>query len=169
MAVIYSKLGGCLGETIKLGPLARTDLWAGVKGLLDKLMTHLGLGSSLEDPWGSLLGMVGVGVPSWELVLSAWEAVLFSWGSMGCPMPKGMPEALPAWPSLIACLTCLGVSLGGITVTFPRRKVSSCLGRTASFPRKVSTGLGSTASFPRRKVSNCLGGNCSLPWVKVSA
>ena len=62
MAVIYSKLGGCLGETAKLGPLARTDLSAGVKGLLDKLMTRLGLGSSLEDPWGSLLGVVGVGL-----------------------------------------------------------------------------------------------------------
>ena len=42
-------------------------------------MSHLGLGSSLEDPWGNLLGMVGVGVPSRELVLSAWEAVLFPW------------------------------------------------------------------------------------------
>ena len=50
MAVIYSKLGGCLGVTTKLGPLARTDLCAGVKGLLDRLMTHLGLGSSGEDP-----------------------------------------------------------------------------------------------------------------------
>ena len=83
MAVIYSKLGGCLGETAKLGPLARTDLWAGIKGLLDKLMTHLGLGSSLEDPWGSLLGMVVEGLPSWELVLSAWEAALFSWEAWG--------------------------------------------------------------------------------------
>ena len=57
MAVIYSKLGGCLGLTAKLGPLARTDLCAGVKGLLDRLMTHLGLGSSGEDPLGSLLGV----------------------------------------------------------------------------------------------------------------
>ena len=53
MAVIYSKLGGCFGETAKLEPLARTDLCALVKGLLDSLMTHLGLGSSLEnEPWG---------------------------------------------------------------------------------------------------------------------
>ena len=56
MAVMYSKLGGCLGVTAKLGPLARTDLWAGVKGLLERLMTHLGLGSSLEEPWGCLAG-----------------------------------------------------------------------------------------------------------------
>ena len=55
MAVMYSKLGGCLGDTTKLGPLARTDLYAGIKGLLDRLMTHFGLGSSSEDPWGSLL------------------------------------------------------------------------------------------------------------------
>ena len=50
------KFGGCLGDTAKLGPLARTDLCAWAKGLLDKLMTHLGLGSSKEDPWRSLLG-----------------------------------------------------------------------------------------------------------------
>ena len=56
MAVMYSKLGGCLGDTAKLGPLARTDLCAWVKGLLDKLMTIFVLGSSEEDPWGSLLG-----------------------------------------------------------------------------------------------------------------
>ena len=50
MAVMYSKLGGCWGATAKLGPLAKTDLCAGVKGLLDRLMTHLWLGSSGEDP-----------------------------------------------------------------------------------------------------------------------
>ena len=67
MAVMYSKLGGCLGVTAKLGPLARTDLCAGVKGLLERLMTHLGLGSSLEEPWLDLLGGVEVGLPFLEL------------------------------------------------------------------------------------------------------
>ena len=61
MAVMYFKLGGCLGETTKFGPLAKTDLCALVKGLLDKLMTHFGLGSSLgEEPWG-LLCLLGRG------------------------------------------------------------------------------------------------------------
>ena len=60
---MYSKLGGCLGDTAKLGPLARTDLCAGVKGLLDRLMTHFGLGFSEEDPWGSLLGVGGGCLP----------------------------------------------------------------------------------------------------------
>ena len=46
MTVIYSKLGGCFGETAKLGSLASTDLCSLVKGLLDKLITHFGLGSS---------------------------------------------------------------------------------------------------------------------------
>ena len=46
-------------------------------------MTHLGLSSSLEDPWGSLLGVVGVRVSSRELVLCDWEAVLFSWEAWG--------------------------------------------------------------------------------------
>ena len=76
MAVIYSKLGGCFGETTKLGPLARTDLCALVKGLLERLITHFGLGSSLEEePWGlfCLLGR-GEGLASWGLaLLVTWE------------------------------------------------------------------------------------------------
>ena len=79
---MYSKLGGCLGDTAKLGPLARTDLCAGVKGLLDRLMTHFGLGFSEEDSWGSLLGGRGC-VPSWELVLLAWVVSLFPWEAWG--------------------------------------------------------------------------------------
>ena len=76
---MYSKLGGCFGDTAKLDPLARTDHCAGVKGLLERLMTHFGLGSSREDPWESLIGGLGVGLPSQEPGLSAWEAVLFPW------------------------------------------------------------------------------------------
>ena len=87
MAVIYSKLGGCLGVTAKLGPLARTDLCVGIKGLLERLMTHLGLGSSLEDPWGSLL-MGGSG----GVVFLKESAILL--GSLGGPMPGRMPKAL---------------------------------------------------------------------------
>ena len=49
MAVMYSRLGGCFQETTKLGHLASTDLCALVKGLLDKLITHFGLGSSIEE------------------------------------------------------------------------------------------------------------------------
>ena len=63
MADIYSKLGGSLGENAKLGPLASTDLCAVVKGLLDKLITHFGLGSSKgEEPWG-LFCLLGRGRP----------------------------------------------------------------------------------------------------------
>ena len=100
MAVMYSKLGGCLGVTTKLGPLAKTDLWAGVKGLLERFMTHLGLGSSLEEPWGVLLG-------------GRWRCYLpgrWCW-------PPGKPELTYCWwvpiawpgsPSCVASLTCLG-------------------------------------------------------------
>ena len=82
MVVMYSKLGGCLGETTKLGPLAKTDLCALVKGLLERLITHLGLGSSVgEEPRGMLclLGRGREGLISWELALlvtceaMAWE------------------------------------------------------------------------------------------------
>ena len=101
MAVMYSKLGGCLGLTAKLGPLARTDLWAGVKGLLDRLMTHLGLGSSLEEPWLDLLGGMGVGLPSQEVELSSWEGWVRTVPG-GCLIPclsalGGYGPALPWW------------------------------------------------------------------------
>ena len=178
MAVMYSKLGGCLGVTTKMGPLARTDLWAGVKGLLERLMTHLRLGSSLEEPWGATRGS------GWGVFLGDGAVLL---GRLGGPVPGGMPVALPDWPSRIVRLTCLGItasfarrkessSLGGIA-TFPGRKDSSCLGITASLTgRKESSGLGgiatfwgkvsscweSIASFPSRKESSCLGETASI-------
>ena len=110
MAVIYSKLGGYLGATAKLGPLARTDLCTGVKGLLDRLMTHFGLGSSREDPWGPTVGL-GVRMPSQVPALSAWEAVLFPWEAwralclaeyLGCCLPDLVPwlPDCPAWGEL---------------------------------------------------------------------
>ena len=73
MAVMHSKLGGCFGETAKLGPLASTDLCALVKGLLERLITHFGLGSSKEEgPWG-LLCLLGRGedLASWKAL--AWK------------------------------------------------------------------------------------------------
>ena len=57
MAMMYSRLGGCLGVTTKLGPLASTDLCTWVKGLLDKLITHLGLMSSHELSLGDMLAL----------------------------------------------------------------------------------------------------------------
>ena len=78
MTGMYSELGGCFGETTKLGSLARTDLCALVKGLLERLMTHFGLSSSLgEEPWGlfCLLGR-GEGLASWGLaLLVTWETL----------------------------------------------------------------------------------------------
>ena len=94
MAIMHSKLRGCLGDTTKLGPSARTDLCAWVKGLLDKLMTHLGLGSSKEDPWGP----IGGEVPSQVLALLASGVALLpqeAWE--GCAwlntlLPACLPE-----------------------------------------------------------------------------
>ena len=122
MAVMYSKLGGCLGVTAKLGPLARTDLWAGDKGLLERLMTHLGLGSSLEEPWGATRGSGGGVFPGDGAVLLGW---------LGGPVPGGMPVALPDWPSRIVRLTCQG-----ITASFTRRKGEQWPGRNCYLPQK---------------------------------
>ena len=41
MATMYVSLGGCLGAMAKLGPLDRSVNCTGVRGLEDKLMTHL--------------------------------------------------------------------------------------------------------------------------------
>ena len=84
------------GGTTKLGPLARTDLCTWVKGLLDKLMTHLGLGSSMEEPWGLLvLLLVGGVLPSWEVALLVWGVALFSWEALS--LAECLTACLPAW------------------------------------------------------------------------
>ena len=48
-------------------------------------MTPLGLGSSMEEPWG-MLALLLVGgtelLPSWELALLAWGVALFSWEAL---------------------------------------------------------------------------------------
>ena len=105
MAVIYSKLGGCLGVTAKLGPLARTDLCTGVKGLLERLMTHLGLGSSLEEPWLDLRGCGGGG-PSLEVAQAL--------GKVEWVEAWGKPSTLPVYPGGVGIVPCLGCLLGVI-------------------------------------------------------
>ena len=160
MAVMYSKLGGCLGVTAKLGPLARTDLCAGVKGLLDRLMTHLGLGSSLEEPWLDLLGGVEEGVPSLEVVQASGEGWV-GWCLGGCLEPcllalggvttvpwLGCPIGL----RIIGCRRSIGL---GRIVFFPCGSGPGLRGRAGSFRGKLYSSRGRIASFPGGKVSNC--------------
>ena len=163
MAVIYSRLGGCLGDTAKLGPLARTDLYAGVKGLLDRLMTYFGMESSREDPWGSILGGVRckIAFPGTSAVCLGGSAVPLR--SLEGPLPGWMPRVLPAWTSnLTACLTC-GEVVTCLGRAFPSRGVSgglaACLGGSA-ITRKGGNCLSYcwVASFSGGKMSACLGG-----------
>ena len=65
-------LGGCLGVTTKLGPLASTDLCAGVKGLLERLITPFGLGSSKGEEPCRVLCLLGEDPASLEAL---------SWGN----------------------------------------------------------------------------------------
>ena len=139
MAVMYSKLGGCLGVTAKLGPLARTDLCAEVKGLLERLMTHLGLGSSLEEPWLDLLGGVGEGAfPGGCACLR---------GRLSGLMPGGLPSNLPVCPGGVDTMPCLGWGIG--------------LGRIVFFP--CGGGPGGRAGSFRGEAVQLLGENCFLP------
>ena len=73
------------GGTAKLGPLATTYLCTRVKGLLDKLMIHLGLGPSIEEPWG-LLALVLCGVGNYCL---PWGSTICL-GSSISPLPTSL-------------------------------------------------------------------------------
>ena len=144
---MYSKLGGCLGVTAKLGPLARTNLWAGVKGLLERLMTHLGLGSSFEEPWLDLLGGMGVGLPSQEVILASWE------GCVGLCL--GVPITLPACPGgLWPCPA--QVVLGGWGELFP----SLCIWSEVAWGELTSSEGRCTS--PRRELLPSLGGRWAV-------
>ena len=140
MAVMYSKLGGCLGVTAKLGPLARTDLCAGVKGLLERLMTHLGLGSSLEEPWLDLLGV-------WRRGYLPWQ------------MPGRVPSALPACPGGVITMPCLGCPRGVISYWW---RIG--LGRIVFFPCSSGIRLRGESRQLLREGVQLLGENCFLPW-----
>ena len=108
---MYCRLGGCLGDTTKLGPLASTYLWAWVEGLLDKLITHFRMGSSdelpLREPWRLLtLAACLIAWGTWgRAALSLWELVLTAWG-----------EALTAWELwLFACIGTVLSPWEGVT------------------------------------------------------
>ena len=151
IAVMYSKLGGCLGVTTKLGPLGSTDLCAGVKGLLDKVITNFGLGSPKgEEPSGviCLLGKdpasweaLAWGDATWETVLSGWETSLSSLGLvpgwMTCHKPCQMPDCLGEYSTLclksavlpwIAGTACLGDITLGKSAVFWGGLRAACLG-----------------------------------------
>ena len=153
IAVMYSGLGGCLGETAKLGPLASTDLWAWVRGLLDKLIPHFRLGFSsvlpLEEPQGvlalaltaCLLALGGAAPSPWELVLTAcgemliaWELVLSASGGTLCIFLGDSADYLRR------CANCLGINI-------------ICLGTTCL---NSAISLGDSAGYLRRG-ADCLG------------
>ena len=113
IAVIYSKLGWCLGVTTKLGPLSSTGLCAGVKGLLYKLITHFGLGSSKGEEPCRVLCLLEKDLASWEALawgdatwrpaLSCWETVLSTLGVV--------PACLEELPARGMCLAWEALSL----------------------------------------------------------
>ena len=145
---MYSKIGGCLGVTAKLGPLARTDLWAGVKGLLERLMTHLGLGSSFEEPWLDLLGGMGVGLPSREVVLASWE------GCVGLCLGGHLLPCLPALGGLWPCPAWVDLENWGELF------LSLCIRREVAWEELSSSKGRCTA--PGRELLPSLGGRWAI-------
>ena len=73
-------------------------------------MTHLGLGSSLEEPWECLVGGGGI------IAFPGGGVDLL--GGLGGPMPGGAPAALPKSVVWIASLTCLGTGRVGRSAAF---------------------------------------------------
>ena len=117
-------------------------------------MTHLGLGSSLEDPWGPSRGGSGA-------IIFPGDSVLL--GSLGNPVPITAPKALPAGPILIIRFTCLG---GGLPPSLAGGR--AVVGLLPS-PGRTSWGahlLWVNCFLPGREGVQ-LPGNCSLPGKEV--
>ena len=91
MAVMYSKLGGCLGVTAKLGPLARTGplCWSQrfVGKVNDPLRVRFFIRRTLAGPAGGCGG--GGTFPGGCTGLR---------GRLSGLMPGGVPSTLPACP-----------------------------------------------------------------------
>ena len=110
MAVIYSKLGGCLGDTTKLGPLARSRPLCWCQRFSGKVNDPLRVGVFWGRPLREPIREVRCGIwhPGCQHCLPGRQCC--------CPGKPGGPFAWleclgfwPAWPSnLTACLTCLG-------------------------------------------------------------
>ena len=85
------------GETVELGPLARTDLCACIKGLLDNLGTV-----SPNVVWRGLLPPWGVALFAWEVAFPLWKAwETLSLAECLLPLENDLPELLSAWVILL--------------------------------------------------------------------
>ena len=114
-------------------------------------MTHLGLESSLEDPWEPSRGVIS------GVVFLGDSVVLL--GSLGNPVPIRVPNTLPAGPILVIELTCLG---GRIASFLSRRE--SC-GGIAAFPRQNCLG----GPLAKGELLPSLEGRCAIAWELLSS
>ena len=101
MAVMYSKLGGCLGVTDIVGSFSQNRPLSWCQGFAGEVNDPIRVGIFIGRSLGGLVGGVVV-------VLSSLGDSAVLLGSLGCPVPVRMPETLPDWPILIIRLTCLG-------------------------------------------------------------
>ena len=151
VAVMYSKLGGCLGVDCKVGPFSQNRPLSWCQGFVGKVNDQL----RVRFFFRRTLGMPSRGavelLPSREVVWTSWEA----WGGLclgGCLLPC---TKIICW---IIILTCLGVRGVRRSPVFRWRQESSRvggkgvndLGKTGIFPGRDrgSASLGRSAAFP---------------------
>ena len=104
-------------------------------------MTHLGLGSSFEEPWLDLPGGMGVGLPSWEVALASWE------GCVGLCLGGAYYLACLSWG--VMSLPCLGGPRGlRGAISLPVYMERSSLGRADIFRGKVYSSRERIAILP---------------------
>ena len=124
MAVIYSKLGGCLGVTAKLGPFSqnRPLRWCQrfVGKVNDPLRVRFFIGRTLAGPVGGCEG--GGAFPGGCTGLR---------GRLSGLKPGGKPSTLPVCLRGVGIVPCLGCPVG----------VIGGLGRIIFFPCGAGPGL----------------------------
>ena len=139
-------------------------------------MTHFGLGSSGEDPWGKPIRGVRCKIAflGTSTVCLRGSPVLLR--SLEGPLPGWTPGAFPAWPrTLTACLTC-GEAVACLGRAFPSRGVGG--GLTACLEWSAITREGGelpelllSCFLPQREGEHLPGRlekllDCLLPWGK---
>ena len=186
MVVMYSRLGGCLGVTTKLGPLA------------SKVPLSLGkrFARYVNDPLthGVFQCILGLALPAWGRRANYLGRTSYLGRSAACLGFSACTVCGHPWLGTSAaclgkvCLNCLrrrATCIGG-TDTSCLGRSANCLGRTSCLGRNVTSlalsaciacshaWVGTSAAFLGKVSPNCLGGRATClgdlilaAWIEV--